>query len=197
MTLWGVTVIFSFLAGMSLNFFTMIFHIIGIIWAVPAAFMCRRTARMNGLDGRQHAIRGALYSALNICLWFYFMRRIRGEDTYKPVVYLFFGCLLTDWLIASVVSSFLISEIQVFDPQLHLAEESTTPFIRALRISGVVSAVVWFATLIGLLSTQRRYKQPSQNEAMPQIQLRDAYLVPCVLAFVFITISATSFALLY
>ena len=196
MTLWGAIYLFVVVLGTAFNFWSMIFYALGIIWAVPAAFICSRAARKNNLETRPYAIQGGLYSALNICLWFYYLRQMRGESTYRPIIYLFYVFIFVNWLFASVSTSFLTAEVQSFQSS-YGGDENSGIFVWALRVSGAASAVVWIATLIRLLSTHKRYELLAEDVEGSPTQLRIVYLLPCVFSLVFITISAITHALLY
>ena len=178
----GAAILGIFFVAIVFSFFTAVFHALGIIWATPAALLCARVANEKGLDNRSYIIRGALYSALNFWLWFYFMKRMQGEDISDSLIRIFFIFLFFNWLFVSVFYSFTWAEI--ISVRSHDGQQIVVA-MWMLRVCGAVSAVAWVVSLVRLVKApyyKYSYQAPNHDEQATTSQLRSVYVLPCVFA---------------
>ena len=161
---------------------TVLFQICGFIWAIPGALMCARIAKAKGLPDKSYMLRGALYSALNFWLWFYFLKRMRDEEVSGSLINTFYIVLFVNWLLSSVLYCLgwaVMLSARSFDG-IHIVIGAS-----ALGVCGIVSAVLWLVSLVWMYRHEFSYKYayipPSQVDDEPEqmIRLRAVHVLPC------------------
>ena len=196
----GALLFWPLIAAYFFSQLTVLFYAVGVVWAIPAAFICARIAKGKNLEGRSHAIRGGLYSALNFWMWFYYMTRMQGKDISDLLISVFFIVLFVSWLFVSVYLSFITNMISFWasDTTFRYPEYKQEIIVRMWVIgsSGAVSAIAWIVSLASLLKAKYGYQVPDHNKQAAQPQLRTVYLIPCVFAPLFSVIPFAVFTII-
>ena len=189
MTTGGAIILGSVAFALLFNVFMIAFHGLGVLWAIPGAFICARIAKGKNLKVRSHAVRGGLYSALNFWLWFYYMRSMQGKEMSDRLICIFFISLFVIWLYASVYFSFMAAIITfaVWDVSIRYPSEEFHSMVAiwGFGITGTVSAVAWIVSLVRLWKAKNSYQALGHDKQVTPSKLPTVYLRPIVFEFIF------------
>ncbi len=183
----GAAILGFFFVAIVFSVFTVIFHICGLLWAWPGALACARIANEKRLDDKPYMARGALYSALNFWLWFYFIRLMQGKEPSDSLVRAFYILHFANWLFGSIFYSFMwavILSTRTFDG-IHIVVA-----VWAMCFCGAVSAFLWLVSLVKILREGASYKyayaplRESDAELITSFSLRRVYIMPCLFSLV-------------
>lgn len=181
MTTGGLILLGPFAIALLFGRLTVFLYLLGFVWAVPGAFLYARTAGREGLNAKSYAIRGALYSILNIGIWLYFAMKIHGRSMPHSIVRAFYIVLFANWLISSVFANIIWAWIiyqRSFEGTIVVIAAST------FLIIGVASGVLWAVSLAKLLGRHRYNILPSDHPFIHRV-----FIMPVAFSF-------TSFMLL-
>lgn len=176
----------------------------GLVWSLPGGFICWRKAVAKGLNPRRHALKGALYSASNIALWMYFMRRTQGEHYNEKLIRLCYIMLFAVWFITSVCAS-AIWGLFLNLTGLLLPDPLDIIFRWALLLSAAISLTLWIGSLVYLrrrhayLATIRIHSEFQSHPDITRYEtaIHPAYILPFVFNALCFVISAAFYLTLF
>ena len=184
-----ITLFFGFIIAIGVSLWIpILLQIFGLPWAPFAAWICARSAREKGLDVRQHAIAGALYSALMFWPWVYFILRMNGRDVPAVLIRLFYIAVFAAWMLGAV---FWMSILAIAN---HPGTDSLYEFSNAWVILSymeyalvLANAIAWFVSLRML---RKRRPRASVSENRSDAMICREHLTPPACAIVSVAITA-------
>lgn len=165
---------------------------IGVLWAPVASGACFIIAKRRGLNAKQHALIGGVYSALLFFPWVYLSLRMLDIPVPKGLVGMAYTTLYFTWFIGVIVGA--ISNVEIASFNVNRGDEASSllgnyPGI-ALILTGIC-LVTWFSSImwIGWMQSPRGYTSGgsyARSGAVP----RPGYVMPFALTAIWAALFA-------
>ena len=154
-------------------------QVIGVLWMPFAAAICHASASRSDSNPREHAVRGAAYSALFLLPWFYLVARTYEIHIPRLLMVGAYIVLYVCWL--SLIWGYLTFILTESIPSYNYGMEGVQLASDTL-IWLAMMAISFFAWSSSILRLHRRYRAVGHDlERAPSASVPDvAYLYPFV-----------------